>query len=251
MLTPGSTQYHAALILLHRPFVRYNETSAPEMGSNRFTSLSRTSCAGSARKIAVIFEQYRSRFDLAQVYGSGVQHAGTAATAAMAEVMLQTDPRARSELIEKLASLRLTISLMSRNYQPAGHMTSVVDQFIRSVQDGGREDNHAAPKLQQQQPQRLTNSESSGIVGGRLNEPVDFNPPPPDLEGLAPPSRKRARVDAAFSFTPTCPGAQSPLGLPFLPSSFLEGLGADDSIFSDLAGIMDGNFQWDYESGPQ
>lgn len=239
----GSTQYHAALILLHRPFVRYDENSEPDAGTQS-SSLSRTSCADSARKIAVIFERYRSRFDLAQVYGTAVQHAGTAATAAMAEVMLQTDPRERSELIEKLASLRLTISLMSRNYQPAGHMTSVVDQFIRSVQNGGNGDQPAL----QQQPQRPSNGESSSM-GARMNESVDFNLPP-DFEGMAS-SRKRARMDNSFSFTPTCPGSQSPSGLPFLPSSFLGGLGADDSMFSDLAGITDANFQWDYSGGLQ
>jgi hypothetical protein len=238
-----STQYHAALILLHRPFVRYNENSEPDI-NNHFSSLSRTTCAESAKLIAVIFEQYRSRFDLAQVYGSAVQHAGTGATALMGEIILQSEPQERSHLIEKLASLRLSISLMSRNYQPAGHMTSVVDQFIRSVHNG---DQQAPAQQQQIQPQGPSNDESSS-AGAGANEHVDFNPSSAfeGLQQLQQPSRKRMRVDTQFSFTPTCPGALSPSGLPFLPSSFLEGLGADDAMFPDLAGMTDPNFQWDY-----
>lgn len=213
--------------------------------SNHFTSLSRTSCAESAKQIATVFEQYRSRFDLAQVYGTAVQHAGTAATALMGEVILQTDLQEREQLIQKLASLRLSISLMSRNYQPAGQMTNVVDQFIRSVQNG----NTDQPQPQPPPPQRPSNGESSA-TGAKMNDPsLDFTMPP-DFDGMGP-SRKRARVDNAFSFTPTCPGAQSPSGLPFLPSSFLEGLTADDSMFGDLAGITDGSFQCDYPAGLQ
>lgn len=239
-----STQYHAALILLHRPFVRYNDKSETDM-NNHFTSLSRTSCAESAKQIAHIFEQYRSRFDLAQVYGTAVQHAGTSATALMGEIILQTEAQERDELIEKLSSMRLTISLMSRNYQPAGHMTNVVDQFIRSVQSNNGGEQQSQPR---QPSQRPSNGESSAM-GARMGEQVDFSVPP-DFEGLAT-SRKRTRIDNSFSFTPTCPGAQSPSGLPFLPSSFLEGLNADDSMFSDLAGITDPSFQWDYSGGLQ
>nr|AEF16064.1 regulatory protein CefR [Hapsidospora chrysogena] len=245
------TQYHAALILLHRPFVRYNENSEPDI-NNHFSSLSRSTCAESAKIIAVIFEQYRSRFDLAQVYGSAVQHAGTSATALMGEIILQSEPQERSQLIQKLASLRLSISHMSRNYQPAGHMTSVVDQFIRSVHNGNQQVSAQQQQQQQVQSQGQSNGESSS-AGAGANEHVDFNPSS-DFEGLQQlqqPSRKRMRVDAQFSFTPTCPGALSPSGLPFLPSSFLEGLAGDDAMFPDLAGMTDPSFQWDYPGALQ
>lgn len=207
--------------------MRYSQTSEREVNSH-FTSLSRGSCVESAKQIAVIFEQYRSRFDLAQIFGTGVQHAGTAATALMGEIVLQTDTRERAELLQSLSSIRLSISEMSKNYRPAELMTSVVDQFIRSIQNGKNR------QPQQQPPKRSANGEVS-VAGTRIEE----------SQGVF--SLKRARADSSYSFTP---GTQSPSGLPFLPSSFLEGLSAEDSLFNDLAGIADGTcFQWDYSSG--
>ena len=215
--------------------------------SNHFTSLSRASCAESAKQISTIFELYRSRFDLAQAYGTAVQHAGTAATALMGEVILQSDVEERDIVIEKLASLRLAISLMARNYQPAGAMTSVVDQFIRSMHSSTTEQSQRPTELPSQPPERAPNSESSAPAA-RFNDAssLDFSRQP-DL-GCVASVRKRARMDSSFTFTPTCAAAQSPSGLPFLPSAFLEGLATDDGMFGDLAGMTDGNFQWDYTS---
>lgn len=223
------------MILLHRPFVQYSDKVDVDMMNTHFTTLSRTSCAESAKRIATIFEQYRSRFDLTQAYGTAVQHAGTAATALMGEVILQTGANERADLVEQLASLRVAISLMSKNYQPAGLMTSVVDQFIRSVQSG----NEQLPPP----PPRASNGEGSSARGAELFDASLT----PELGGLGT-ARKRARVDGSYTFTPTCPGAQSPQGLPFLPSSFLEGLDAEDSMFADLVGNAD-SFQWDYPVG--
>lgn len=213
--------------------------------SNHFTNLSRASCADSAKQISTIFELYRCRFDLAQAYGTAVQHAGTAATALMGEVILQSDVKERQIVIDKLASLRLAISLMSRNYQPAGAMTSVVDQFIRSMHSNATEQSQQLTKLPSQPLERASNGESSAPTE-RLNDAssLDFSVQG-DLDGMGP-VRKRAKMDSSFSFTPTCAGAQSPSGLPFLPSAFLEGLATDDGMFGDLVGMTDGNFQWDY-----
>lgn len=228
------TQYHAAVILLHRPFVRYSEKSEADVG-NHFTSLSRTSCVESAEHIATIFEQYRARFDMAQAYGTAVQHAGTAVTALMGEVILQTDMSQRDKLIEKITSLRLAISLMAKNYQPAGYMTSVVDQFIRSMQSAG---------LSKSESKQRADGEGSGLdtAVGTLAGDLSSQP----HHDFVPLSQCRSRVGDSFAFTPTCSGSQSPSGLPFLPSSFLEGLIMDDTTFSGLAGVADVNFPWDF-----
>ncbi|KAI6785456.1 regulatory protein CefR [Emericellopsis cladophorae] len=228
------TQYHAAVILLHRPFVRYSEKSEADVG-NPFTSLSRTSCVESAEHIATIFEQYRARFDMAQAYGTAVQHAGTAVTALMGEVILQTDMPQRDKLIEKITSLRLAISLMAKNYQPAGYMTSVVDQFIRSMQSAG---------LDKSEPEQRADAESSGPETAARGPAGDL--PSQPHHDFVPLSQCRTRMGDSFAFTPTCSGSQSPSGLPFLPSSFLEGLIMDDTMFSGLAGAADGNLPWDY-----
>jgi hypothetical protein len=238
-----SAQYHAALILLHRPFVKYNENSESDINFH-FTSLSRNSCIESARQIAIIFEEYRARFELIQVYGTAVQHAGTSATALMGEIVMQTNAQVRAELLELLSSLRLSISLMSRNYQPAGHMTTVVDQFIRSVQSGNGEQ---PPKM----PASASTNDENSITEPNARVLTEGDMPLiPDFDGLPTP-RKRTRVDTSYTFTPNCAGAQSPSGLPFLPSSFIESINAEDSLFADLASMTDANYQWEYPTGLQ
>jgi hypothetical protein len=172
-----------------------------------------------------------------------VQHAGTSATALMGEIVMQTDAQVRAGLLELLSSLRLSISLMSRNYQPAGHMTSVVDQFIRSVQSGNGEQ---PPKMPGSSA--ATSGEASGAKTNTRTVTDGDVPLIPDFDGLLTP-RKKVRTDTSYTFTPNCAGAQSPSGLPFLPSSFLESISAEDTLFADLAGMADANYQWEYPTG--
>lgn len=233
--------------------------------NTHFSSLSRSTCAESAKTIATIFEVYRSRFDLTQVYGTAVQHAGTSATALMGEIFLEPDAQRRMELLEMLSSLRLSMSLMARNYQPAGHMLSVLDQFIRSAQgrmnvDVGEGKSRISRNKESQKTVPRPHGEPGSAVAAANEASLDASllPPPIPLEMdhsnnsntpsiWTASSRKRPRMDGSYTFTPT--GAQSPSGLPFLPSSFLEGLGVEDSLFGDLAGMNDFNFQWDCPSG--
>lgn len=61
-----SSQFHTALILLHRPFVAYgesqvgNEARGPENDRmSHFTMLSRTICVDNAKHITMVFRKYR------------------------------------------------------------------------------------------------------------------------------------------------------------------------------------------------
>lgn len=72
-------QYHASLILLHRPFAMYEdhaqqsyEGSSPD---DHFSALSRTVCTKHAIRVARIFWQHRQRFDTRQIFVTGLQHA--------------------------------------------------------------------------------------------------------------------------------------------------------------------------------
>lgn len=252
LLTPSSTQYHAALILLHRPFVTYSEAhrdatdigtagdEAPSPTADRFKNMSRSVCASSAKRISAIFAEYRRRLDLAQVFGTGVQHAGTAATALMGEIDLQTDPIEKAVLVESLSSLRATLARMSKNYQPAVLMTSVVDQFIRGVKASGGYSADTAKAASEAE------EESAAVVapnGTEVRLAAD-RVPEYDVDG-GEGSRKRQRVDQSYIFTPTGPGAASPQGLPFLPSSFLESLNMEDMSFLDLGAQQEYGFSWD------
>ncbi|KAH7127602.1 fungal-specific transcription factor domain-containing protein [Dactylonectria macrodidyma] len=141
------TQYHAALILLHRPLIRYGDSALDEDDEsfNHLKILSRSICIESAKQISLIFEKYRTRFSIAQVFDTGLQHAGTAATALMGEVaILEREGHGAAVetqecLISRLESLRLTLSLISRTYQPAILMNRVVDQFIRQLEPRTKE----------------------------------------------------------------------------------------------------------------
>ncbi|KAH7131464.1 fungal-specific transcription factor domain-containing protein [Dactylonectria estremocensis] len=214
------THYHAALILLHRPLIRYGDSPLDEEDDtiletdesfNHLTTLSRSICIKSAKCISRIFESYRTRFSIAQVFETGLQHAGTAATALMGEIaMLEreghgTAVEAQELLVSRLESLRLTISLMSRNYQPAILMTRVVDQFIRQL-----EPRKKGPEKRSRQVEEPENMAQRVI-----------NP------------NKRPRLENS----PDRPGDAESRGsraVPSLPSNFLGGIGVEDEDTEQL-----------------
>jgi len=69
-------QYHASLILLHRPFALYEDQAGNESGpDDHFSALSRTVCTKHAIRVARIYWQHRQRFDTKQIFVTGMQHA--------------------------------------------------------------------------------------------------------------------------------------------------------------------------------
>lgn len=73
-------QYHASLILLHRPFAMYEDQSARDGlegngPDDHFSALSRTVCTKHAIRVARIYWQHRQRFDTKQIFITGMQHA--------------------------------------------------------------------------------------------------------------------------------------------------------------------------------
>ena len=216
------------MILIHRPFVQYNDT-VPDGLDLQFKSLCRATCASSAEAIADILESYRERFELSQVYGTAVQHAGTAATAMMGEVVMLGDSTRRSHLVAKLSSLRMSVDLMSRNYRGAGLMVSVMDRFIRSIDKfqvrGGK---GTAPS------QHGYDESAVGEAGKREDELNRFvmAQGPAMMANSVP---QRWRLDSWSAFAPTPTGYESSAGLPFLPSGFLEGMSEDGFCYWDTA----------------
>lgn len=74
-------QYHASLILLHRPFALYEDQSNAGDGhgaarpDDHFSALSRTVCTKHAIRVARIFWQHRQKFNTKQIFVTGLQHA--------------------------------------------------------------------------------------------------------------------------------------------------------------------------------
>jgi hypothetical protein len=216
------SQYHTALILLHRPFVNYGQSADPVNHSidsepermNHFTILSRTVCAENAKKVAAIMNQYRERFDLVQCFATGLQHTGTAATALMAELVIQSNAIERKDLLANLECLKQVLTEMARSYQPAVLMLSVVEAFVRDFtrpKENGTLFRHAETNsFTAASDMHTTNKRSYQEVTDSLG------------------SNKRHRSHG--------PRRDSPKGLPYLPSSWLDELDMDDTEFLNLMG---------------
>lgn len=209
---------------MHRPFVHYEPSNAPTTHPDKaqqLTTLSRTICFDNATRIVEVFARYRTdNLDLTQVYGTALAHAGSAATALMGEAILQTDKTKLEGIVASLTSLTEIIEMMSTTYPPARFMASIVEGYVSSVSSQG------VPRSQTKQIEMTgtttpTNRDGKQIVGST-------NP---------------------YSFTPTEAASHSMQGLPFLPSSFLEGLSTQDMIMSEQMGYSDYGFNWEGERG--
>ncbi|KAF1846269.1 uncharacterized protein K460DRAFT_339333 [Cucurbitaria berberidis CBS 394.84] len=134
-------QYHASLILLHRPFAMYEDQSARDgLESNgpddHFSALSRTVCTKHAIRVARIYWQHRQRFDTKQIFVTGMQHAGTAATALVAALAFIKDPNDRNNNMQYLECLSAALSDMAATYQPAERMSIVLRAVMVELRGG-------------------------------------------------------------------------------------------------------------------
>lgn len=269
------TQYHTALILLHRTFPTTSPSTfqSRHSGSTHFSTLSRNVCVSNAVQVAEIIAQYQKRFAIKRIFVTGLQHVGTAATALMAEVsMLQAEDGGgeakgeRKRLLEYLVQLREAMREMSEMYQPAVLMTTVVGHFVR---DSGVEE--TAPHTEKQGP-TITNEQSVFTTSrGKAKQPITIpsttrttraNTLAPDLPPSSsfPSSHPSTSTSSlpplahttSSSYLPThgttTPSLrtrnptpfESTAGLPFLPSSWFEEMNwEEDTEFLNLMGLKD------------
>ncbi|KAL1596474.1 hypothetical protein SLS60_009120 [Paraconiothyrium brasiliense] len=133
-------QYHSSLILLHRPFAMYDDQSSQDYEGNgpddHFSALSRTVCTKHAIRVARIFWQHRQRFDTKQIFVTGLQHAGTAATALVAALAFIKDPNDRNNNMQYLECLSAALNDMAVTYQPAERMAVVLRAVMIELRGG-------------------------------------------------------------------------------------------------------------------
>ncbi|TKA74990.1 hypothetical protein B0A55_02657 [Friedmanniomyces simplex] len=136
-------QYHAVLILLHRPFARYDDSSSPDAEDpsisaldSHFSKASRAICTKSAVATARIFWQHRQRFDGKQIFCIGMQHAGTAATALIAALAYIPDTADRTNNLQYLEVLHAALQDMAHGYQPAERMAAVLNAVVVELRGG-------------------------------------------------------------------------------------------------------------------
>jgi hypothetical protein len=132
-------QYHASLILLHRPFALYEDQSNGEQSpgpDDHFSTLSRTVCTKHAIRVARIYWQHRQRFDTKQIFVTGMQHAGTAATALVAALAFIKDANDRNNNMQYLECLSAALTDMAYTYQPAERMSTVLRAVMVELRGG-------------------------------------------------------------------------------------------------------------------
>lgn len=142
LLTPlirYSQQFYALLILLHRPFASYSHPEAARAPSsedtplypeiNELSILSRKVCFDNSIRLARIFKYYYSRFQGSQMFITGLDHAGTAATALIAGIASLKDPAERVRPLRYLQAMRDAMKSMGSTYKAAERMANVLDKI--------------------------------------------------------------------------------------------------------------------------
>ena len=94
---------------------------------DHYSTLSRTICFDNAIRVARIFQIHRKRFDTRQIFVTGIQHAGTAATALIAAITQIRDLEERVRPLQHLRILADALKAMSPTYQPAERMFNVLE----------------------------------------------------------------------------------------------------------------------------
>ena len=94
---------------------------------DHYSTLSRTICFDNAIRVARIFQIHRKRFDTRQIFVTGIQHAGTAATALIAAITQIRDAEERIRPLQHLRILADALKAMSPTYQPAERMFNVLE----------------------------------------------------------------------------------------------------------------------------
>ena len=97
---------------------------------DHYSTLSRTICFENAIRVARIFQIHRKRFDTRQIFVTGIQHAGTAATALIAAITQIRDSDQRIRPLQHLRILADALKAMSPTYQPAERMFNVLEDVL-------------------------------------------------------------------------------------------------------------------------
>ncbi|KAK3346586.1 fungal-specific transcription factor domain-containing protein [Lasiosphaeria hispida] len=158
-------QFHASMILLHRPWADYSPTPPDGSIATRYPSpaspnqqndaaamgysqgfsgpqspskdnkmdLSRSMCTQHAIRIARIFWQHRQRLDGKKLCLMGVQHAGAAALALMAALAHRSKELDHQSNLRYLQVLSSAIYDMSQTYHPAARMYHLLKSMLVDI----------------------------------------------------------------------------------------------------------------------
>ncbi len=151
-------QYHCSLILLHRPWARYEDPNPPssehEQGDDSIDDnhafMSRSICTRQAVRISRIFWHHRQRFDTRRIFVTGIQHAGTAATALVSALAFIKNPSDRKKNLPYLECLTSALQDMSSTYQPAASMSSILQAVMLELENANANCKPSSPDIRHQ-----------------------------------------------------------------------------------------------------
>ncbi|PVH68817.1 hypothetical protein DL98DRAFT_474418 [Cadophora sp. DSE1049] len=153
-------QYHCSLILLHRPWAKYDDDDDGDGGgdggheddddriADHHAFMSRAICTRQAIRVARIFWHHRQRFDTRRIFVTGIQHAGTAATALVAALAFIKSTSDRKNNLPYLECLAAALHDMSATYQPAASMSAILQAVMLELQNASSRP--SPPALQHQ-----------------------------------------------------------------------------------------------------
>ncbi|KZL85659.1 fungal specific transcription factor domain-containing protein [Colletotrichum incanum] len=157
-------QYHVSMILLHRPWARYEEIGHDNTSTSSYSTSdsssnsrvpstqhrnyfpetrnphmilepsravsSRRTCSFHASRVAKIFGQHRQEFDGTKIFITAVQHAGTAAIALIAAAAHHRNDSDKRTYLDYLEILASAIGDMKQAYEPAARMESLLKTVL-------------------------------------------------------------------------------------------------------------------------
>ncbi|CAH0000011.1 unnamed protein product [Clonostachys byssicola] len=166
-------QYHVSMILLHRPWAKYDTGDGSSVGSRTGShpspetdqmggepgtapvvidkensiglgdphsmvhdsraALSRSICTQQAIRVSRIFWQHRQRFDGRKIFVTGIQHAGTSALALIAALAFHKSEADRRTYMGYLEILSDALGDMSHTYHPAARMDHLLKAVLNQV----------------------------------------------------------------------------------------------------------------------
>lgn len=132
----SSSQYHASLVLLHRPFALYeysklNRDRNKDTVINGLASVSRAICIEHTFKMVQILTQQFKRFDPTKCPQTQLQHIGTALAALISATAVSKDIQERTKLLESLHILADLARAISPTYMSAEMISDVLDNLLK------------------------------------------------------------------------------------------------------------------------
>jgi hypothetical protein len=99
--------------------------------ASQFSILARQLCIENAVRVAEIISLYNQHFDIRNLFGTTMQHAGTAASVLVAHVSSSKGLTERTKHLKHIITLRDCLSGMGETYAPAQKMTKVLEKILR------------------------------------------------------------------------------------------------------------------------